>query len=125
MTDKEWLAAEFERCWAWLAAAVERYGPTHHKEHVWDEIESGKAQLWPLPNGAMVTTIRQFPTGFTELVGWLAGGDLTEIRAGIPAIEDWAIRAGCHRAVIHGRRGWVRSLTGYEPVVSTIKKDLI
>ena len=57
------LEREFIRCWPWLAAAIERYGLTHRREHVWAEIESGRAQHWPSPNAAMVTVVRSIRPG--------------------------------------------------------------
>lgn len=117
------LEAEFSRCWPWLAAAVDRYGPTHRREHVWAEIESGRAQLWPTANAAMVTIVENYPTGFREVKGWLAGGELSEIQKTIPVIEEWAKRAGCDRAVILGRKGWARAFD-YEPTMSVMVKEL-
>ena len=65
------LRSEFERCWPWLAAALERAGNTHGKEDVWQLIESGNAQLFPLPHGAFVTVQRSYPK--TARVPFLAG----------------------------------------------------
>lgn len=126
MTGSEigFLEREFNRCWPWLAAAVERYGPTHRREHVWAEIESGRAQLWPSPHAAMVTVVKEHPTGFSEVLGWLAGGDLSEIKPLIPTIEKWAKQAGCHRAVIMGRKGWSRAFDGYEPSLAVMVKEI-
>lgn len=121
--DRDWQRREFDRCWHWLAAAVDRYGPTHRKEHVWAEIESGKAQLWPTAKSAMVTIVESYPTGFREVKGWLAGGDLDEIKSTIPVIEAWAEKAGCDRAVILGRKGWARAFD-YEPTMSVMVKEL-
>jgi len=68
------LRGHFERLWPLLEQAVARYGPTHEKEHVWQAIEAGQAQFWPGVNSAMVTEVKVYPTGFREIIGWLAAG---------------------------------------------------
>lgn len=115
---------EFERCWPWLAASLERYGPTHTKEHVWQRIIDGEAFFFPGENHAFVIEIIDYPTGFRVCNGWLAGGDLEEIRQKIPALEAWAKRRGCHRVIISAREGWERVLPGYKRFSVRISKDL-
>lgn len=115
---------EFDRVWPMLKPSVQRYGDTQRKRHVWQAIESGHAQLWPLPNAALVTQIDIYPTGLKECRAWLAGGELDEIVAITPEIEAWARKRGCTRAVIFGRRGWGKALTGYREMAVTYAKDL-
>lgn len=116
--------AEYERVWPWLAAAVQRYGDTHSKEDIWGAITRGTAQLHPLPNSAIVTSIESYPTGRKEMRCWLAGGDLTEIKAYEPALCKWAREEGCHVMGIVGRRGWVKSLDGYRETAVILTKEL-
>lgn len=119
------LADSFDRVWPLLKPAVEAYGPTHTRDHVWQAIERGEAQLWTHADCAMVTEIKVWPTGFKEAVAWLAGGSLEGIRILTPTIEAWAKTKGCARAaVIAGRRGWSRELTGYRPVGAFLTKEL-
>lgn len=115
---------EFDRVWPWLAAAVIRYGSTHSKDDVWGSITRGAAQLHPLPNGAIVTSIECYPSGRKELRCWLAGGDLTEIQAYEPTLCAWARETGCHVIGIVGRRGWVKSLEGYSETAVILTKEL-
>lgn len=115
---------QFDRCWNWLAAAIERSGPTHSKADVWAEIATGNAQLWPLPNGALVTQTRVWPTGFKEVSAWLAGGDLAEIADVAPMIERWAFEdEDADRVLIVARPGWLRALTGWKQQSLMIVKD--
>jgi hypothetical protein len=72
--------AELERTWPLLEAAILAYAPTHEIEHVWQKIETSNAQLWTRSNAALVTEIRLWPTGLREAIGWLAGGDLDQLR---------------------------------------------
>ncbi len=102
------IRTEFDRCWPWLEASLERYGRTHTKEDVWRRIESGKAYFWPDNNSAIVAEILNHPTGLRTFHGWLAGGELSEIVARIPSLEQFAIERGCHRATVTGRPGWQR-----------------
>jgi hypothetical protein len=107
-----------------LEAAVEAYGPTHRKEHVKQALDDKRAQFWFHPEAAIVTEIKVWPTGFREVVGWLAGGSLDGVLALIPQIETWARGIGCERAIINGRYGWKRRLpAGYRVHGTTFVKD--
>lgn len=115
---------QFERCWPWLAKAIDAYGETHTKNAVWSMIADGSAQLWPLPNAAMVTQVDHYDTGMKEIRGWLSGGDLTEIQAFVPTIEEYGRSIGCNRATITGRRGWLRAFNGYKEAAVLMVKEL-
>tara|TARA_R110000868_G_scaffold265853_1_gene524736 strand:+ start:4701 stop:5066 length:366 start_codon:yes stop_codon:yes gene_type:complete len=115
---------EFDRLWPILEESVHRYGETHDKEHIWSRIESGFAQFWALPNSALVTEINTYETGMREIRGWLAAGDMDEIKAFVPKLEDWARMAGCKRAAITGRRGWLRAFADYRDVATIMVKEL-
>ena len=85
---------EFERVWPWLAAALEHGGGTHGKEDLWKTIETCSAQLHPLRNGAIVTTIQTHPSGLKDANAWLAGGNLNEIIEVIPLLGNLAAKRG-------------------------------
>ena len=123
MKPEEWLEAEFRRCWPWLDAALQT-SPlrTHEREHIWEALQSGAAQIWPTPNSVCLTEIKTFPTGLRVLFGWLAGGDLTEVKATTKAIEAYARKIGCDGAAVQGRRGWIRAFDGYEDAGMTAIK---
>lgn len=125
MTDDEraWLRTQFERCAPWLQDALDRDAGTHDLDDVWDLIACGSAQLWPTPNGVMVTIIEPYPKA-TALRGWLAGGNLDDIRKSEPVIRDWAKGAGCDLVVIGGRRGWLRAFEGYRELCTVMVKRL-
>jgi hypothetical protein len=118
------LRDEFERVWPWLKDASMRYADTHRKRHVWQAIEKGNARLWTTPNAGLVTLVDTYPTGLKEIRGWLAGGDLDEIVGIVPQIEQWGKSQGCTRAVIHGRRGWLRAFDGYREAAITMVKEI-
>lgn len=132
MTDEEALAgawamyrAEFERCSEWLAAALDRFPiRTHTLEHVWADIVAGKAVLWPTPNSACVTQIDSYPTGVKVVHGWLAGGDLNEIKQTVAKIEAFAKEHGCAAASIMGRRGWLKAFNDYRDAGTLMTKEL-
>jgi hypothetical protein len=115
MTDEElqWLRAQFERCSHWLQDALDRDIGAFELDDVWNYIATGKAQLWPLKNSAIVTALEYFPRK-TVLRYWLCGGELEECVAATPAIEAWGKSAGATIALIGGRRGWLRVLPGFE-----------
>jgi hypothetical protein len=122
--ELEWLRGQFDRCWPWLEAALKEHPDTYRREHVWADIEAEHAQLWPLPNGAVMTSIYTYPTGKKELRGWLAGGDLDEIKKAEPVIGQWGKDAGCVTFLLTGRRGWKRALKGYQEVAAFLRRDL-
>ena len=115
---------QLERCWPWIAAAIAHYGPTHTKQQVWDALVHGHAQLWPMPRAVMVTQINNHFTGFKEAQAWMAGGDLKDILEWTPRIEQWARDEGCARAVVAGRRGWLKVLDNYHELITIMAKDL-
>lgn len=123
MSPHEWLESEFSRTWPWLDAALNT-SPlrTHEREHVLEALRSGEAQLWPTPNSVCLTEVKTFPTGLRVLFGWLAGGDLAEVKATTKALEDYAHKIGCDAAAVQGRRGWLRAFDGYEDAGTTIVK---
>lgn len=122
--DLDWVAGEFDRCWPWLKDAVDCYGDTHSKADVWRKIKRKKAQLWPKPDAAIITEIEVHPKGWKELRWWLAGGDLGQLCASVPAIEQFARDRRCKRAAIIGREGWLRVLPGYSKRAVIMTKDL-
>jgi len=124
---------EFERCWPWLEAALERHAyrhngvvwPTHRKEDVWQAIASGRNLFWPGENCALVTFFRSNPSGLKDHHNWLTGGDdLHEILALVTATEEYGRQNGCHRQTGVGRRGWLRFFEGYKET-GTYKQKIL
>lgn len=123
-SDIAWLRESFERCKPWIQAALDRESVcTHTVDDVWDEVESGTAQLWPTANSVCVTNIDTYPRA-KILRGWIAGGDLKEILATEPVIRNWAERQGCAAVMIVGRRGWARAFPNYVETHSVVMRGL-
>lgn len=114
---------DFERVWPWLAAALVHNGNTHRKEDLWEMIAHGAAQLHPLRNGAIVTTIQTHPSGLKDANAWLAGGNLEEILQVIPLLETWLKSEGCARVTVTGRKGWLKRLPEYRHTGNILVKD--
>jgi hypothetical protein len=129
MTEAElrWIKSEFERCKQWIEAAIAREAvATHDIDDVREAVEAGIAQIWPRPKSCMVTTIETYPKA-KFVRGWLAGGDLDEIKqtcAPDGPIERWAKRQGCTWVVIGGRKGWLRAFSGYRESCTVMIKEL-
>lgn|SRR5262245_4007610 len=117
-------SAEFERCWPWLAAAIERFGRTHSKEQLLELIENHAAQLHPYPHSAVVTYIQNHPSGLRDGMIWLGGGNLDELCKALPLLEQWLASEGCNRVCINGRRGWARKFPAYTELGVALVKDL-
>lgn len=120
------MRADFDRLWPLLAEAIARYGPTHDKEHIWQAIEAGQAQFWPGAHSAMVTEVKAYPTGFQEIIGWLAAGKLEEIEVMMGFAEAAAKANGCHRVNLTCREGFKRPFgkKGYRQIMVVLVKDL-
>jgi hypothetical protein len=115
--------AEWDRCAAWLEAALRHAGGTHTLDDVKAVVNRHEARFWAGRNAAMVTEINTYPQ-FAALNFWLAGGDLAELRDELrPAAEAWAKSLGCRYAAVVGRLGWARAL-GYRPIHHTCAKEL-
>lgn len=119
----------FDRAAPWLSAALTAQDarPLWTLDDVRADLEARQAHLWLGERAAMVTTISDFPGAGERIIEcWLAGGDMNEILAMTPPIEDWARRVGCTQAHVTGRKGWVRALApfGYDHYATTVRKLL-
>ena len=90
------------------------------------DLAAGEARLWLGERSCVVTRVRPGVNGEQLLEIWIAGGELAELKAALPRIEDWGRSVGCTQAMIDGRPGWVRELKadGYEPFTVSIRKFL-
>jgi len=66
-------------------------------------------RLWHTEKSIALTEVIEYPRQKHYHV-FAAGGDLDDIVATIPQIEQAARDAGCCKLTISGRRGWVRAL---------------
>ncbi len=128
MTEDErvWVKKEFHRCRHWIKAALDEHPiKTHDVEHVLEACLTGNAQIWPTVNSVCVIEIITHPTGIKTLHGWLAGGDLAEIKKTVLQLEKYGKEIGCQAATIQGRRGWLKAFTGYGDAGTTLFKHFI
>ncbi len=117
------------RCTPWIAAALGQGGDTHTVDDVALGIEAGRFHFWPAAHCAVVTEFWDMPR-LKALNLWLIGGDLREVRALYPSIEDWALANGCRRMCgggVAGRRAWDRitGRLGFLPRWTVYSKELI
>lgn len=117
---------EFARCEPYIRAALKYDGDTHDLEDVMLSVASGDRQFWPGQKSAIVTEVVRYPKK-TVLHFFLAGGELQELEAMVPPIEEWAREQGCSRITLAGRRGWARTFmreAGYSPQWAVLAKEL-
>ena len=96
-------------------------------EHLDALVLSGRAQVWLGERAAIVTEVREYPTGARVVHGLVAAGALEEIVGVlIPRAEAWGRSVGCLLAVIESRPGWVRRLkdAGYRIHQTAVRKAL-
>jgi hypothetical protein len=105
-------------------------------------VGSMRAQIWFGDHAAIVTEVREYPTGARVIHGLVAavdpgspatagaaspGAGLREIAETlIPRAEAWGRSIGCVLAIVESRAGWARQLKsqGYEPHQVTLRKEL-
>lgn len=90
-------------------------------------VANSNSQLWMVgKSGAIVTIINRYQTGINKCLLFLGGGDNLENSLHTHAeIEAWAKKwHGCHKMIIHGRKGWLKVLTGYKEVTTCMEKTL-
>ena len=104
------LNKEVLRVRPFIQPALDHGGNTHDYVHIVDGIIAGRLHLWPSENSAMITEFHDFPNK-RYLHVFLAGGDLDEIKAMNPDLEDFAKKCGCVGISLNGRPGWVKALT--------------
>lgn len=92
-----------------LEEAMDHNGGTHTFDDLTVMVLQGRLRLWTTANSVALTEIVEYPRQKHYHV-FAAGGDLDEIRATIPLIEQAARDAGCCKMTLSGRRGWSRAL---------------
>lgn len=117
---------DIERCRPHIEAALEHAGGTHLPGDVIRSILAGQLQLWPGEKSAIVTEIEHYPQMKTCHL-FLAGGDMAELQKMLLDVEQWAVKQGCSRVTLAGRKGWQRSFLagdGYESRWYVMAKEL-
>ena len=94
-----------------IARALSYGGATHSLSDVLDQIERGDAQLWLDDSALIVTEVHDTPR-LRELRFWIATGELQAVVDLSERVLDWGRAMGCKRAVLTGRKGWVKALAG-------------
>lgn len=100
----------------------------YHIQWLDDRVLSGAALFLRSDNAAIVAEVRAYPTGFREVHGLVAAGDLGEIVGElIPAAEQWGVEQGCGGAIIESRLGWAKALkeSGYEMHQVAVRKEFV
>ncbi|MGV0964196.1 MAG: hypothetical protein ACOYBT_09930 [Polynucleobacter sp.] len=77
-------------------------------------------------SAVIVTEVRRYPAGATELHGLVAAGDLSGVLALIDEAEEWGRSRGLTFACIASRPGWARVLRdrGYAVHQTELRKEL-
>jgi hypothetical protein len=102
------VAAELERCRAWIEAACACSDGETTFEGVAAEVLANRAQLWGGDRSCVVTQLHSYQ-GVSFLFGWVCGGAMDEIVAMQPALESWARQQGATQVRVNLERfGWVR-----------------
>lgn len=109
-----------------IEAALEYADDSHSFEDIKDAVRQGLLQFWPGFSSVVITEVISFPR-YKALNLFLAGGNITELQAMLPEIENYAKYVGADRIVLSGRKGWVRSFLkneGYAEKMVTLEKKL-
>jgi hypothetical protein len=108
-----------------IEAALEYAQHSHTFDDVVAMVLHGHLRLWSLPNSVMLTEIITYPRYKVYHI-FLGGGDLQEILAMHPQVEQAAREAGCVRLSVTGRQGWAKPLKahGWIPTHLTCTKEV-
>ena len=117
------LSDEWNRCSAWLEAALYYSNGTHTIDDVLETVQRGDAQFWHYPDAAVVTEIMDYPQK-RVLRYWLAGGNLKTLLKVEPSIRHWSQLWGCVGIEIIGRKGWHMVLKGFKQTGIILAKDM-
>jgi len=99
---------EIDRCRSWIEAALARGIGGHTFDDIAQMIRDGRVQLWPAPNGCLVTEIVTYPR-CKVLNVFLGGGEIGQLADMHEAVIAWGKAMGCTKATIQGRKGWSRA----------------
>jgi hypothetical protein len=118
--DEQW-----RRCRQWIEAALPYTGGTHTIEDLERDILSGRMALIPRERSAFMVELIVYPR-LKALHIFLAGGDLTELKAFDPHMDEIARSLGCSRVTIAGRKGFARALKdlGFREKWTVLAKDI-
>ena len=100
----------------WIDAAIHNDDPRPliTLGDVMVDVMQNRAAIMQGQRSCMVTRIADYETtGERVMEAWLAGGDMGEIIAAVPQLEQIARASGCTQAMVTGRRGWERMLKPY------------
>lgn len=109
-----------------IEAALAFADDSHSFEDIKKAIEKGELQFWPGFSSVIITEIVQVPR-FKSVNLFLAGGNLPELQAMLPEIENFARHVGAERITLNGRKGWLRTFLvheGYAEKLVTLEKKL-
>ncbi len=90
------------------------------------QIYNGAIRTLESENAIILYELKRYPTGWLELIGLAAAGDLAEIKdILIPNAEVIAKNLGCKSAEISSRPAWARLMedAGYQQYQVAIKKE--
>lgn len=90
------------------------------------ELLNTRALAFGTDDAVIVTQLKVYPAGATEIHGLVAAGALESVLTLIEEAEGWAKAHGITFAGIASREGWARVLKskGYEPHQIELRKEL-
>lgn len=95
-----------------LMRALEVAGNTHGPDDVAHAVKQGRMQSWTNGDSLIVTEVLEFPKT-KALNVFLAVGNLDEVLALLPDLEEFGRQHGCAVMRMEGRKGWARVLPHY------------
>ena len=106
-------------------AALKHGNGEFEESDIFEALIKANMQLWWGDETILITEIVVYPRK-KACIGFLAGGNLEQIKKGLPMIELWAKAQGCEDALIYGRPGWKRAMAdrGYVQKQVHLRKTL-
>lgn len=92
-----------------LDRALQIGGNTHSRDDIAQAVGEGRMQSWVNNGSLIVTEVSTFPQ-VNVLSVVLAVGDLDDVLAMVPALDEFGRKHGCKAIRMQGRKGWERVL---------------
>lgn len=90
----------------------------------WREVEQGRAQLWMVDSGYSLTKVIDGKKRVLQYIA-IAGENMDAwLSEFLKQSQQWAKSHGCVEAILSGRRGWEKKLSGFKLERVTLTKEL-
>lgn len=92
------------------------------------QVLGGQCRVWACDDAALITEIKEYPTGARDIHVLAAAGNMSRIVGELRSeAEEWARSIGCIGVLVESREGWGKALKpyGYSTHQTVVRKELV